>query len=328
MRVNRAVLRAVTAASAALALVGGSLALAAPAAAKSSSSAPRVSFAFYDNGAVTGSNSSGVTTAGVVLSVTKASSVARSVRIRTGGGSADPATEYTAIDQRLTIPAGATSVGFRIPIQGIAEEASPTHFYVGLSSPSSGVKLGLLRLARVTIYPGYGPPPLGGSTWKIHDFESGVPDDVAAFSSRPAVRPQLSTARADVPGSIRPNRGLLVRVERSTRASDSLGFRTVQPSSDLGWPAVGPTLEFKGTGTGGRVSIVLRNGSQVFEYGVANDATGWRSLTPAFDDFRLLGNPSSDARYDSSDYTGYEVRLTGVKAGRYLFDDPSIVFVY
>ena len=330
MRLNRAVLRVATAASAALALVGGSLVLAAPATAQSSrhgSSAPRISFEFFDNGAVTGSDPTG-TTAGIVISVTKASSVARSVRLRTGGGTADPATEYTAIDQRVSIPAGKTSVGVRIPIQGIADDASPTHFFVGLSSPSGGAKLGMLRLARVTIYPGYGPPPLGGYTWKLHDFESGVPDDVAAFASRPAVRPRLDTARADVPGSIRPNRGLVVRVDRTPRASDSLGFRAPRVTSDLGWPATGPSLWVKGTGKGGTIAIVLRNGSQAFEYAVTDNSTGWRLLVPTFDEFRLVGNPSSDARYDTSDYSGYEVRLAGVKAGRYYFDDPSIIFVY
>jgi len=324
-----AILRAVTGASAVVALVGSSFLAASPASAHSShssSSAPRISFAFVDNGARSGSDFT--TTAGLVISVSKASSVARSVRIRTGGGTADPADEYTATNRRVLIPAGKTSVGVRIPIGFVGEEEPTKYFFVALSSPSTGTKLGVVRVARVAIYPGYGPPPLGGATDRIHDFESGVPDDVAAFSSRVAVRPQLATARATVPGSLPQNRGLTVQVGSTPRASDSLGFRQVHESWDLEPSAFGPSMSFRGTASGGRIALVLRNGSKVFEYSVVDDSTSWRSLDLSFDDFRLRSNPSSDERYNPDDFTGYEVQLTGVTVGRYQFDNPSVVYIF
>ena len=326
---RRPAVRAVTTMSTALALVASSLVLATPAAAYSShhsSSAPRISFAFFDNGAQSGSEFN--TTAGLVISVNRATSVARSVRVRTGGGTADPADEYTSIDQRVSIPAGKTTVGLRIPIGAVGEDEPTKYFFVALSSPSSGARLGLVRVARVAIYPWGGSPPLGGATDRIHDFESGVPDDVAAFSSRVAVRPRLTTLRSAAPNTLPENRALAVQVDRKPRSTDALGFRQVHESWDLEPSAYGPTLSFRGTGTGGRIAFVLRNGSKVFEYSVVDDSTGWRSMDLSFDDFRLRSNPSSDERYNPDDFTGYEIRLTGVSAGRYLFDNPSLVYIF
>ena len=325
--------RALAASAAVLALAGSSLVLAAPASAHSThhgssqGAAPRLSFAFLQNGVRSGDNPFGTTSVGLVISASKASSSAKSVRVRTFGGDAEPG-QYEATDARVTIPAGKTSVGFRIPVTGIGEDDPATHFYVGLSSPSSGAKLGLLRIARVTIYPWPGPPPLGGFTDRSQDFESGVPDEVVPFSSRAAVRPTLDTAYGQVPGNVRENRALEVRVATTPRATDWLGFREQQTSVDLEPSAVGPTVWFKGRASGGTVTIVLRNGSRVFEYPVTDDSTGWRHLEPAFGDFTLRGDPTGSERFDPDDYRGYEIRLTRVTPGRYLFDDPSVVYVF
>ena len=322
--------RALTGTAAALALVASSLVLATPASAHSShhsSSAPRISFAFYQNGVRSGDEQVQQTTVGLVIRASKASSTAKSVRVRTFGGNAE-AGQYEATDRRITLPAGKTTVGFRIPVAGIGEEEPPTHFYVGMSSPSSGAKLGLLRITRVNIYPWLGLPPLGGYTARSQDFESGVPDAVVGFGSRPSVRPDLATVYSGGPSGLPENRALQVSVTRMPRAADSLGFRDFGESVDLEPSAVGPTLWFKGRASGGTMTLVLRNGSRVFEYPVVDDSTGWRYLTPAFDDFRLRGNPASDARFDPNDYTGYEVRLSGVTPGRYLFDNPSLVYVF
>jgi len=327
---RRALARAITGTTAALALVASSLVLAAPASAHSShhsSSAPRISFAFYQNGVRSGDEQVQQTTVGLVIRASKASSTAKSVRVRTFGGDA-AAGQYEATDRRITIPAGQTSVGFRIAVDGIGEQEPPTHFYVGMTSPSSGAKLGLLRIAKVTIYPWLGPPPLGGYTARSQDFESGVPDAVVPFGSRPAVRPTLGTVYSSGPTDLPENRALQLTVSRIPRASDSLGFREMGASVDLEPSAVGPTIWFKGTASGGTVTLVLRNGSQVFDYPVVDDNAGWRYLTPSFDDFRLRGNAASDARFDPNDYTGYEVRLTGVTPGRYLFDSPSMVYIF
>lgn len=335
---RRALLRVLASATATVALLASGLVLGAPASAASlsesshhashhSSSTPRISFAFFQNGVRSGDEQVIQTTVGLVIRTSRASSTDQSVRVRTFGGTA-AAGQYEATDRRISIPAGKTSVGFRIPVDGIGEGEARTHFYVGLSSPSSGARLGLLRVARVTIYPWLGPPPLGGYTARSQDFESGVPDAIETFASRPAVRPALRTVYSSGPTDLPENRALQLTVSRAPRATDSFGFREVTASVDLEPSAVGPTIWFKGTASGGTVAIVLGNGNRVFEYPVVDDGTGWRHLEPAFSDFRLRGDPGSAARFDPDDYTGYEIRLSGVTPGRYLFDSPSVVYIF
>jgi beta-glucosidase len=244
------------------------------------------------------------------------------VRVRTSDGTAAAGTDYTAVDEMVTIPAGETTASVAVPTVDHGPLAGSTNFTVSLSEPSEGLVLGGRTSTTVTVRPGGDLPDVGPQT-VIHDFENGT-TGFFAWGANPQVTPVLTTIEdATVPGSEAGISVLAATVGGTPTADDWYGFSNDTAATN--WSdADGFTFAFLGTGSGKPLRYELKNGNRLFEEIVVDDAAGWRQVSVLFADLRVKGDTDSEERFDPSASTGFAVTLTDLGAGEYRFDDFAV----
>ncbi|MCC2318839.1 glycoside hydrolase family 3 N-terminal domain-containing protein [Cellulomonas chengniuliangii] len=244
------------------------------------------------------------------------------VRVASTGGTAAPGTDYTALDQVVTIPAGATTQQVAVETVDHGPLAPVTTVELTLTDPT-GVLLGGRTTSTVTITP-HGDLPDVGSAHVLDDFESGVPAGYTTWGSAASVTPALSTVAADRAGAPAGNQALQALVGGAPAAGDWFGF-THDLAAPADWSAHdGFAFWFHGTGAGGQLRFELKSGGQLFERSVVDDTAGWRQVSTAFAQLRLKGDPASDARFDPAAATGFAVTLTDLGPGAWQFDDIAL----
>lgn len=263
----------------------------------------------------------GTATVPVVLNAPSDADV--TVRVTSGGGTATPGTDYTAIDQLVTFPAGTTTQEVALATVDHGPLAPVTTVDLTLTEPSAGTVLGARTTSTVTITP-HGDLPDVGAVTVLEDFESGVPTGYFPWGIRADVTPALSTVEAARDGAPAGNHVLQASVAGTPAAGDWFGF-----SNDLATPADwsahdGFTFWFLGTGEGGLLRYELKSGGQLFERSVVDDVVGWRQVNVAFSQLRLKGDPTSDARFDPTASTGFAVTLTDLGQGDWQLDDIAL----
>lgn len=254
----------------------------------------------------------------LLVTVARALPRASSVRVTTHDDTAIAGEDYTAVDRRVTIPAGKKSVVVEVPTEYQFYDPETLRFTATLSSPSKALRLGSPRTITVDLYAG-GPPPLGGGYRLIDDFEAGVPDTVRATTNFWPARPRLSTVAAQ--GGYPGNEALRISLP-SHRSRVMTGIRSTTGVSGV-WE--GFDLTFLGKGTGKRFSLLFPNGGQLFEYVVTDDSVGWRDVRFSFEELRVQGQPTSAARYDAyQPFTEYRLDLSRLPAGNWQFDTAYV----
>ncbi len=252
----------------------------------------------------------------VILATAAASDT--TVRVRSTGGSGEAGTDYTAVDQVLTFPAGTTQADVAVPTVDHGPLGQVRTVELTLSEPSAGLVLGGRTTSTVTITP-HGDLPDVGAVTVLDDYESGVPAGYTTWGISAPVTPVLSTAPVDRGGS-----GLVATVSGGPAPGDWFGFTHDTAVTD--WSAHdGFTFWFLGTGGGGLLRYELKSHGQLFERSVTDDTAGWRQVSVAFSQLRLKGDPASDARFDPSASTGFAVTLTDLGAGRVDLRRPRAV---
>ncbi|KQX06994.1 hypothetical protein ASC59_04070 [Leifsonia sp. Root1293] len=247
----------------------------------------------------------------------------QSVRVVSTDGTAMAGTDFTAVDQVVTFPAGETTATVSVPTISRGALAPVGTFDLALSEPSDGIGLGIRSTARVTLTP-TGELPNDGASTLIHDFEDGVPGGVFTWASTDAVKPVLATAPdSAVPGSGSDNDVMTATVGGEPTAADWFGFSNDTAATD--WSASdGFSFWFGGTGSGGTLSYELKSGGKLFDRSVVDDTAGWREISVLFSELRVKGSPDDPARFDPSASTGFAVTLTGLGAGEWAFDDFAV----
>ncbi|MDM8085328.1 glycoside hydrolase family 3 N-terminal domain-containing protein [Cellulomonas cellasea] len=245
-----------------------------------------------------------------------------SVRVTSTGGTAVPGADYTALEEVVTFPAGATTQHVALHTVDHGPLAPVTTVVLTLTDPT-GALLGGRTTSTVTITP-HGDLPDVGAVQVLDDFESGVPADYTSWGSAAPVTPALSTVAADRDGAPAGNRALQALVGGVPAAGDWFGF-THDLAAPADWSAHdGFAFWFRGTGSGGLLRFELKSGGQLFERSIVDDAAGWRLVSTAFAQLRLKGNPTSDARFNPAASTGFAVTLTDLGAGDWQFDDVAL----
>lgn len=244
------------------------------------------------------------------------------VRVTSGGGTAVPGTDYAALDEVVTFPAGTTTQTVSLTTVDHGPLAPVTTVDLTLAD-ASGAVLGARTSATVTITP-HGDLPDVGAVHVLEDFESDVPAGYFPWGARAEVTPALATVAADRDGAPTGNQVLQASVTGPTADGDWFGF-----SHDLTTPADwsdhdGFTFLFRGTGSGGLLRYELKSGGQLFERSLVDDVAGWRRVSVAFSQLRLKGDPASDARFDPTASTGFAVTLTDLGAGDWQVDDVAL----
>ncbi|WP_162250299.1 glycoside hydrolase family 3 N-terminal domain-containing protein [Cellulomonas sp. Root485] len=253
----------------------------------------------------------------VPLILATAAATDTTVRVRSTGGTGVAGTDYTAVDETVTFPAGTTEATVTVPTVDHGPLGQARTVELTLSEPSEALVLGGRTTSTVTITPHGDLPDVGGVT-VLDDYESGVPTGYTTWGISAPVTPVLSTAPVDRGGS-----GLVATVGGAPAAGDWFGFTHDIAATD--WSAHdGFTFWFLGTGGGGLLRYELKSNGQLFERSVTDDTAGWRQVNVAFSQLRLKGNPASDARFDPSASTGFAVTLTDLGAGAWTFDDPGL----
>ncbi|MFG6503020.1 glycoside hydrolase family 3 N-terminal domain-containing protein [Microbacterium sp. P05] len=244
-----------------------------------------------------------------------------SVRVRTSDGTAVAGTDYTAVDQTLTIPAGQTTASVVIPTVDHGPLAGSTTFTVTLSEPSDGLVLGGRTTTTVTVLPNGDLPDIGPQT-VVHDFENGS-TGFFSWGVSPTVTPALTTTEDTTrPGAGAGNSVLVATVGGTPAAGDWFGFSN---DAAADWSdADGFTFAFQGTGSGNALRYELKSGGVMYEESVVDDTVGWRQVSVLFADLRNKANPDSDDRFDPSAATGFAVTLSNLGAGEYRFDDFAV----
>ncbi|WP_456786766.1 glycoside hydrolase family 3 N-terminal domain-containing protein [Cellulomonas sp. P5_C5] len=253
----------------------------------------------------------------VPLILATAADADTTVRVRSTGGTGVAGTDYTAVDETVTFPAGTTEATVTVPTVDHGPLGQVRTVELTLSEPSDGLVLGGRTTSTVTITPHGDLPDVGGVT-VLDDYESGVPAGYTTWGISAPVTPVLSTEPVDRGGS-----ALVATVGGTPAAGDWFGFTHDIAATD--WSAHdGFTFWFLGTGGGGLLRYELKSGGQLFERSITDDAAGWRQVNVAFSQLRLKGNPASDARFDPSASTGFAVTLTDLGAGAWTFDDLGL----
>lgn len=257
----------------------------------------------------------------IVLNAPAAGDV--TVRVASTGGTAVPGTDYTVVDEVVTVPAGTTTAAVAVATVDRGPLAPVSTVELTLSDPTGGLVLGGRTTTTVTLTP-HGELPDVGAVHVLEDFEAGVPAGYFPWGARAEVTPALSTVAADRDGAPAGNQVLQASVTGPTTAGDWFGF-----SHDLATPADwsdhdGFTFWFLGTGAGGTLRYEVKSGGQLFERSVVDDVAGWRRVNVAFAQLRLKGDPASDARFDPSASTGFAVTLTDLGAGDWQVDDIAL----
>ncbi|MBO3100774.1 glycoside hydrolase family 3 N-terminal domain-containing protein [Cellulomonas fengjieae] len=256
-------------------------------------------------------------TATVPLILASAAEADATVRVRSTGGTGVAGTDYTAVDETVTFPAGSTEASVSVPTVDHGPLGQVRTVELTLSEPSDALVLGGRTSTSVTIAPHGELPDVGGVT-VLDDFESGVPAGYTTWGASAPVTPVLSTGPVDRGGN-----GLIATVGAEPAAGDWFGFTHDIAATD--WSAHdGFTFWFLGTGEGGELRYELKSGGQLFERSVTDDTAGWRQVSVAFSQLRLKGTPASDARFDPSASTGFAVTLTDLGAGAWAFDDLGL----
>lgn len=243
----------------------------------------------------------------------------QSVRVTSQDGTAVAGEHYTAVDEVVTIPAGAESATVEVATADLGELATTGAFTLELSEPTDGLLLGGRTTTTVQIVPATVLNDVGPLT-PIEGFDDGVPSDWFSWSSRDEVKPAL-TAEADatVPGAADGNQVLVATVAGPAIDGDWFGFSHDTPETD--WSdADGFTFWFQGAGTGKTLNFELKNGSTMFDHSVTDDSAGWKQINVLFADLRVKGSPDSPVRFDPAKSTGFAVTLTGLGAGEFRFD--------
>ncbi|NQX33566.1 glycoside hydrolase family 3 N-terminal domain-containing protein [Herbiconiux sp. VKM Ac-2851] len=247
----------------------------------------------------------------------------QTVRVTSTDGSAVAGTDFTAVDQLVTVPAGETSAAVTIPTVSQGPLTPVRTFTLQLSDPSDGITLGSRDTAVVSIRP-TGELPNDGPRTVLHDFESGVPAGFTTWSSTDALKPVLTTAADDtVPGAATDNQVLVATVSGEPTASDWFGFTNDTAASD--WSAAdGFGFWFLGTGSDRTLGYEVKSDGKLFDRTVVDDSVGWRWIGVLFTELRVKGSPDDPARFDPSASTGFAVTLTGLGAGTWTFDDVAV----
>jgi beta-glucosidase len=258
----------------------------------------------------------------VDVALNSASDADQTVRVTSTDGTATAGTDFEAVDETLTIPAGETSTTVTVPTVSLGALTPERSFTLTLSEPSAGITIGTRSTAVVTIRP-TGDLPNDGARTVLQGFESGVPADYSTWASTDAVKPVLSTVVDDtVPGAPVDNHVLVATVGGTPTASDWFGFTNDTAAQD--WSASdGFSFWFLGSGSGKTLSYEVKSSGQLFDQSVVDDTVGWRELRVLFTDLRLKGNHSDPARFVPSASTGFAVTLTGLGSGTWTFDDFS-----
>lgn len=136
----------------------------------------------------------------ITVSRTGSTEFAASVKYATGGGSADPATDYKATSGTLTFPAGESTRSFTVELTDDSVREDEETVGLTLSDPSSGLALGAASAA-LTIVDNDGPA---------------VPPAPAVDTTPPTVT--LSTVRSSY-SSKAFKKGITVRVSTNEAAS-------------------------------------------------------------------------------------------------------------
>ncbi|MBX9244973.1 glycoside hydrolase family 3 C-terminal domain-containing protein [Actinotalea ferrariae] len=246
-----------------------------------------------------------------------------SVRVTSTGGTAVPGTDYTALDEVVTFPAGTTTAEVPVATVDRGPLAPVSTVELTLGDATGGLVLGGRTTSTVTITP-HGELPDVGAVHVLEDFEGGVPTGYFPWGARAEVTPALATVAADRDGAPAGNQVLQASVTGPTADGDWFGF-----SHDLTTPADwsdhdGFAFWFLGTGAGGTLRYELKSGGQLFERSVVDDVAGWRHVNVAFSQLRLKGDPASDARFDPAASTGFAVTLTDLGAGDWQLDDIAL----
>ncbi|MEA9987235.1 glycoside hydrolase family 3 N-terminal domain-containing protein [Subtercola sp. RTI3] len=258
--------------------------------------------------------------AAVHVSLNSTSTTDQSVHVTSTDGTAAAGTDFTAVDQTVSIPAGQTTATVTVPTVSHGALAPERSFTLALSDPSAGITIGTRNTATVTLKP-TGTLPNAGATTVLQGFEAGVPADYSTWASADSVKPVLSTKVDDtVPGAATDNRVLVATVGGAPTASDWFGF--TNDTSPKDWSASdGFSFWFLGQGSGKTLSYELKSGGQIFDQSVVDTTTGWRQISVLFDDLRLKGNHTDPARFLPGASAGFAVTLTGLGAGTFSFDD-------
>ncbi|AEE44723.1 glycoside hydrolase family 3 N-terminal domain-containing protein [Cellulomonas fimi] len=244
------------------------------------------------------------------------------VRVASTGGTAVPGTDFTAVDETLTFPAGATTATVDVVTTDHGPLAPVRTVVLELTEPGDGLVLGGRTTATVTITP-HGALPDVGAVTVLDDYEDGVPAGYTTWGSGAPVTPVLSTTTTDRPGAPAGSHALVATVGGPAGPGDWFGLTHDLPPTD--WSDHdGFTFWFLGTGGGGLLRYELKSGGQLFETSVVDDTAGWRRVNVAFASLRLKNDPGSDARFDPTASTGWAITLTDLGAGAWQLDDLGL----
>ena len=119
------------------------------------------------------------------------------------------------------------------------------------------------------------PPAGAGEVEVLEEFSAGVPADYFSWSSTPGLKPALSTVVDDSVssvrgGQLRPGRRRWRGMSAGRTTSGSRTTRMPQDWSE--WD--GFQFWFLGSGSGRSLSFELKNGGQLFDRTVVDDAAG------------------------------------------------------
>ncbi|RIJ76510.1 glycoside hydrolase family 3 [Nakamurella silvestris] len=258
----------------------------------------------------------------------RASATPVSVHLTSSGGTAAPGTDYTAVDQVVTVPAGQRTADVAVHTVDHGPLAPVRTIELTLADPTNAA-IGMRGTSVITLNP-HGQLGGVGNTRSLLDFQGSTVAPVSAWGSAAASTPVLSLVDgADVPGATATNK-VLQAVVAGMPAGGWGGFTDdIDPAED--WSGFdGFTFSFLGTGGGKTLRYELKSGgtsagnADLFEVGVLDDTAGWRTVSVAFADLRLKGNTSSTKRFDPATAHGFAVTLSDVGAGTWKFDNFAV----
>ncbi len=240
-----------------------------------------------------------------------------SVKVTSVDGTAVAGTDYTAVSQTITIPAGSTTASVDVTTLDSGRAPGDYGLSLALSDPSSGLLLGSRTTTDVTLTSVPATLPAAGDWTSFIDFEDGnVPG--YNYGDGEENKPALTVIDAARPGSA-GSKSLSAQMSTGT----SWGGYFYDFPESKNWKKFDAfRFWFKGTASGKTLTYQLKSGGVTYETDYVDDSSDWKAVEIAFSDLRNKDDATD--RFDKTSVSGYAFGMNGFGSGQLLFDDFQV----
>lgn len=268
----------------------------------------------FDEADVAGTLGSTVT---VPISINKIYPSDVSVLVTSTDGTATAGTDYDAVSQTVTIPAGSTTAGVDVTTLDSGRPAGDYTLTLTLSDPSSGLSVGPRVSTSLTLTAVVATLPPAGAWTSFIDFEDG---NVPGFNYGDGEdnKPTLNVVSAERPGS-----SGVKAMSAAMAAGTSWGGFFYDFPEPKNWKKF-DAFRFwvKGNNSGKTLTYQLKSDGITFETDYVDDSSDWKAVEINFADLRNKDNAAD--RFNQKSVTGYAFGMNNYGSGEILFDDFQV----